>query len=250
MITSTGNAQVRNIVQLKKKAKERKKQNLYVVEGVRMFSEAPADQIESIYVSASFASNTKNIALLRGKKCEVLADSVFEYVSDTRTPQGILCLVRMKEYRLDDVLRRSGVSASGRTIRSGEAEKTGMVSGNKMPSAGLWLILENLQDPGNLGTMFRTGEGAGIAGVIMDRTTADIYNPKTIRSTMGSVFRVPFYITDDLQETVRQMKIYGIRIFAAHLEGSSVYDAQDYTGDAAFLVGNEGNGLSEQAAGL
>ncbi len=270
MITSTGNAQVRNIVQLKKKAKERRKQKLYVVEGVRMFSEASADQLESIYVSASFASDTKNTELLRGKRYEVLADSVFEYVSDTRTPQGILCLMRMQQYGLEDMLLiRKGKAYIAQNFGGKESEshcrgkaesgvvsqkRTGRISdyafAHDRRQPGLWLILENLQDPGNLGTMFRTGEGAGLAGVIMDCSTADIYNPKTIRSTMGSIFRVPFYITDDLRETMRLVKAHGIRIFAAHLEGSSVYDAQDYVGDTAFLIGNEGNGLTEQTAGL
>ena len=113
---------------------------------------------------------------MAGKDWEMLSDSVFASVSDTKTPQGVLCLVKMRENRLEDMLQQKN---------------------------GLWLILENVQDPGNLGTMFRTGEGAGIAGVIMDRSTVDIYNPKTIRSTMGSIFRVPFFITEDLTASER-----------------------------------------------
>lgn len=77
------------------------------------------------------------------------------------------------------------------------------------------MILENLQDPGNLGTILRAGEGAGITGVIMSRDTVDIYNPKVVRSTMGSAFRVPFLYTDDLPGTVRELKAGGIRLFAA-----------------------------------
>lgn len=74
------------------------------------------------------------------------------------------------------------------------------------------------------------GEGAGISGVIMDKCTVDIYNPKTIRSTMGSIFRVPFYITEDLHGTLGQLQEKGIRVYAAHLEGSVCYDEPDYTG--------------------
>ena len=113
---------------------------------------------------------------------------------------------------------------------------------------GVWLVLENVQDPGNLGTMFRTGEGAGISGVIMDKCTVDIYNPKTIRSTMGSIFRVPFYITEDLHGTLGQLQKKGIRVYAAHLEGSVCYDEPDYTGGTAFLIGNEGNGLRDEVS--
>ncbi|MCD8132604.1 MAG: RNA methyltransferase [Clostridiales bacterium] len=245
MITSTANAQVKNLVQLKKKSKERRRQQVYVVEGVRMFAEAPPDRIERIYVSASFAADSAHAKLLQSKegvsvpagsavnsfrtqliqdrRVEILADSVFDYVSDTRTPQGILCLMRMENHAPDELFRSEN---------------------------GVWLVLENLQDPGNLGTMFRTGEGAGISGVIMDACTADIYNPKTIRSTMGSIYRIPFLITEDLPGMLHRMKSGGIRVFAAHLEGSVCYDEPDYTKGTAFLIGNEGNGLTEEAASL
>lgn len=223
MITSTSNAQVKNLVQLKKKAKARKQQQIYVVEGIRMFREAPADRVEQIYVSESFLSDPEHKKVLKGKTYEILSDSVFSYVSDTKTPQGILCLVKMPDYTLDLLLREK---------------------------CGIWLVLENIQDPGNLGTMFRTGEGAGIAGVIMDGSTVDIYNPKTIRSTMGSIYRIPFYITDDLPDTIRRMKERKIHTYAAHLDGSVCYDEPDYVSGTAFLIGNEGNGLTDGTAAL
>lgn len=223
MITSTSNAQVKNLVQLRKKSKVRRKQQIFVVEGIRMFLEAPANKIEQIYVSASFAADAAHKKILEGRQYEVLSDTVFSYVSDTRTPQGILCLVKMPDYTLSRVLEQKN---------------------------GIWLLLENLQDPGNLGTMFRTGEGAGIAGVIMDSSTADIYNPKTIRSTMGSVYRVPFYITENLRGTIAELKERGICIYAAHLEGSVCYDTADYRKRSAFLIGNEGNGLTRETARL
>lgn len=249
MITSTGNAQVRNLIQLKKKAKERRKQQLYIVEGSRMFAEAPADRIEKIYVSGSFVSGGDHRELLSGRQYEVLADSVFDYVSDTRTPQGILCLMRMQPYSLNDVLSVRGADAgekpAGRGAGYDEASAVRREDGK-----GVWLVLENLQDPGNLGTMFRTGEGAGLTGVIMDAATADIYNPKTIRSTMGSIYRVPFLIAEDLRETLRRMKSRGIRVFAAHPEAGLCYDDPDYTPDTAFLIGNEGNGLTPETAAM
>ncbi|MCD7981624.1 MAG: RNA methyltransferase [Clostridiales bacterium] len=248
MITSTGNSQVRNLVQLKKKAKERRKQQLYIVEGSRMFAEAPADRIERIYVSESFVSGRDHREMLSGKEYEVLADSVFDYVSDTRTPQGILCLMRMRQYSPNEIfpVRVGGDIGRGPAVHETDRNGAPVVRGKG--ESGFWLVLENLQDPGNLGAMFRTGEGAGVAGVIMDAATADIYNPKTIRSTMGSIYRIPFLITEDLQETLRTMKTRGIRIFAAHLEGSLCYDEPDYTTDTAFLIGNEGNGLTPETA--
>ena len=223
MITSTSNAQVKHLVQLKKNAKVRREEQIYVVEGIRMFLEAPQEQIVQTYVSASFEAEKEHNKYLKGRQYEVLSDTVFSYVSDTKTPQGILCLVKMPDYTLEQ-------------LRSDEK--------------GRWLILENVQDPGNLGTMFRTGEGAGITGVIMDSSTVDIFNPKTIRSTMGSIYRIPFYISDDLRETIREIRDRGIRTYAAHLQGSVCYDTADYRQGTAFLIGNEGNGLTEATAAL
>ena len=111
-------------------------------------------------------------------------------------------------------------------------------------------FLRSTRDPGNLGTILRAGEGAGITGLIMSRDTVDIYNPKVIRSTMGSVFRVPFFYTDDLEQTVLDLKARGIRVFAAHLAGKNNYEQEDYTGNTAFLIGNEGNGLTEKLSNM
>ncbi len=237
MIASTSNPRVKNLVQLRKKAKARRQQRLYVVEGVRMFREAPDDMIESVYVSESFLAQPENREMLEsrlqretassGGYYEVLSDEVFDYVSDTKTPQGVLCLVRMRDYSLDEIL--------------------GSPSAVTADPAGLWLALECLQDPGNLGTIFRTAEGAGVTGIFMDAFTADIYNPKTIRSTMGSIFRVPFYITEDLPGALDAMKSRGIDIFAACGDNGSSYTAEDYTGPTAFLIGNEGSGLSGES---
>jgi TrmH family RNA methyltransferase len=151
----------------------------------------------------------------------VVADSVLKSVSDTQNPQGIMAIVEMPCYTLSDMLC---------------GEQT------------MLLVLDGIQDPGNLGTMLRTGEGAGMTGVIMSRTTVDLFNPKTIRSTMGSLYRVPFYIAEDLVATLAQLKADGVKLYAAHLKGTLSYDEPDYTGACGFLIGNEGNGLSEEAA--
>lgn len=223
MITSTSNAQVKALSKLIKNARARRQQQLYVVEGIRMFRETPKEWIEKVYVSESFAKDPAHEGLFAGTDWELLSDAVFASVSDTKTPQGVLCLVKMQKNRLKDLLEKKD---------------------------GIWLVLENVQDPGNLGTMFRTGEGAGISGVIMDKCTVDIYNPKTIRSTMGSIFRMPFYITEDLHETIHQLQENQVRVYAAHLEGSVCYDEPDYTQGTAFLIGNEGNGLTAETTKL
>ena len=94
------------------------------------------------------------------------------------------------------------------------------------------------------------GEGAGVTGIILDRGSADIYSPKVIRSTMGSIYRVPFIYTDDLHQTIGEVKKQGIHLYAAHLKGKHNYEEENYTGPSGFLIGNEANGLTEETAAL
>ncbi len=221
MITSTANQQMKNLVALMKKAKERKKQKTFVVEGIKMFEEAPKEQVLYVYASSGFLEMEEHQRLLEGYPYEEVSDSVFKSVSDTQTPQGILALIRMPEYSYEQLL---------------DGRRTHL------------LILDGVQDPGNLGTMLRTGEGAGITGVIMSRTTVDLFNPKTIRSTMGSIYRVPFLVAEDLGEMLKRLKADGVNLYAAHLRGTAAYDAFDYTKSCGFLIGNEGNGLTDEIA--
>lgn len=223
MITSTSNSQVKQVVALTKKAKARRESGLFLVEGEKMFSELPRERLDRVYVSESFLRQQGEgaEALLAGCRHEIVTDEVMRVMSDTQTPQGILALCRQFSYSLSDILGKEQMHLA---------------------------ILETIQDPGNLGTILRAGEGAGVTGVIMNRTTADIYNPKVIRSTMGSIYRVPFFYTDDLEETIKQVKEAGVRLFAAHLKGERSYDEEDYTGNTGFLIGNEANGLSPETA--
>lgn len=234
MVTSSSNPQMKRIVQLNKKAKTRYEQRVFVAEGIKMCQEAPKEQIEALYVSESFLAEPKNQGFLKDYSYEVVPDKVFSAVSDTKTPQGILCLVKMPQYSLEKLLG---------DINTLKNEDRSM----KCPHL---LILEGIQDPGNLGTMMRTAEGAGVTGIVMSKTTVDIFNPKVVRSTMGSLFRVPFYLTDDLTGTIHFLKKQGITMYAAHLQGKLSYDQPDYRGACGFLIGNEGNGLSPETAAL
>ena len=119
------------------------------------------------------------------------------------------------------------------------------ILGGKNP---LVMILEDLQDPGNAGTILRTGEGAGVSGVLLTKTCVDITNPKVIRSTMGSVYRMPFLYVESVVSLAQELKDRNIRTFAAHLHGKNSYDKESYTGGTAFLIGNEGKGLTDEAA--
>ena len=229
MITSTANAKIKQLVQWQTKAKERRRDGVFVAEGTKMFLEAPDALIREIYVTEELIDRLKQgktekeqllLNKLERSGCETVTEEVMKKAADTQTPQGILSVLDQPHYEAEDILS----------------------------SDGLYLILENLQDPGNLGTMFRTGEGAGVSGVIMTRETVDLFNPKTIRSTMGSVFRVPFIYVETLSPIMEKMRENGIVTYAAHLKGTASYDAFDYRKGTAFLIGNEGNGLTKETA--
>lgn len=221
MINSTANKQIKNLIQLQTKAKARREQQLYVVEGIRMYREIPRECLVKTYVSESFYNKEENRAQLKDGGTEIVADHVFAAASDTKTPQGILCVAKQQTYTLDDMLRA------------------------KKP---FLMLLEDIQDPGNLGTIFRTAEAAGVTGIIMSGGTADIYNPKTIRSTMGSLYRMPFIVAADFSKMIRELQEKQIKIYAAYLSGSVDYTVADYTSACAFLIGNEGNGLKKETA--
>lgn len=222
MITSTGNPKVKHMIQLGKKARERKKEGVFLVEGLKMFREAPRERLVQTFVSESFLAEPEHAALLEGIQWEAVKDSVFAQMSDTLTPQGILSVVRRQERKAEDLF---------------EGQKP------------LLLVLEDLQDPGNVGTIFRTAEGAGVSGIIMTRNCVDIYHPKTVRATMGSIYRVPFLCVEELSPLITLLKEKGIVTYAAHLKGQETYDREDYSRGTAFFIGNEGNGLSEWLSG-
>lgn len=226
MITSTSNQHVKNLIQLQKKAKARNEQDVFVVEGIKMYEEVPQERLAQTFVSESFYNKKKELFQISGAATPVvLSDQVFEAVSDTRTPQGILCVVRQYHYKAEDLCK-------------GAREK--------LP---LLVVLEHLQDPGNLGTIVRTAEGAGVTGILLSDDSVDIYNPKVIRSTMGSVYRMPFVYTADLIGEIRKLQGAGITFYAAHLQGAVSYETGIYTGPCGFVIGNESRGLTEEAAG-
>lgn len=227
MIESTSNAGVKLVIGLNQKSKNRKKENAFVVEGPRMTFETPISLLKRVYYSESYSLSSEEKETLQrfqsnGILVEEVSEKVMKAMSDTITPQGILAVVEKPSYKLKDLL--------------GE---------NPMV-----LVMETIQDPGNLGTMFRTAEGAGCSGIVMTKDTVDVFSPKSVRSTMGSLYRMPFFVTDDLADTVSWLKNEGVRFYAAALDGTKPYDGFDYSESCGFLIGNEGNGLSKEAMDL
>lgn len=225
MITAKSNQQLKRIGQLLKKRSAREEERAFVIEGRKMFFELLRDYPELL--QRAFFSES-GLAALSGEErelalrfpYEVVRDDVFASVAETVTPQGVLAVVSMPERNLSDL------TAKGKGI----------------------LLLETIQDPGNLGTMLRTAEAADMGGILLSRDSVDAFSPKVVRATMGAILRVPFVYAEHFPKAVETLKEQGYTVFAAHLKGSVPYDEPDYRGKYAIMIGNEGNGLTEEAA--
>jgi len=248
IISSKDNKRIKYIRSLLEKGNIRKKNHQFVVEGIKLVDEALEygkvlevvcaeslyDEIISGDLSGNrlLAENDKNITnyVKKGSSLLVVSDTVFKSMSETKTPQGILAVAEMPDYGLLD----KGFLEQAYT-------KNGKIK---------LLVLEDTADPGNLGTIMRTAEAAGVTGVIMGKGTVDIFNPKVVRSTMGSIFRLPFAYAEDLKETIQEFKKQGISFYATHLKGEKSYKDIKYSDMSAILVGNEARGLSDEVADL
>ena len=248
IISSKDNKRIKYIRSLLEKGNIRKKNHQFVVEGIKLVDEALEygkvlevvcavslyDELISGDLSGNrlLAENDKNITNYVKKESSLLvvSDTVFKSMSETKTPQGILAVVEMPDYGLLD----KGFLEQAYT-------KNGKIK---------LLVLEDTADPGNLGTIMRTAEAAGVTGVIMGKGTVDIFNPKVVRSTMGSIFRLPFTYVEDLKETIQKLKTQGISFYATHLKGKKSYKDIKYSDSSAILVGNEARGLSDEVADL
>ncbi|MGB8453213.1 MAG: RNA methyltransferase [Anaerocolumna sp.] len=226
MISSSSNPQIKNMIQLQKKPKARMEQGAFVTEGIKMFEESKeGGYLIKAYVSESLYEEkcSENPDYFTGFSYEIVTDGVLKEISDTLTPQGIMAIVKKPVYDLDKIITA--------------------------PEANL-VLLEAIRDPGNLGTILRTAEGAGVTGIILSKSSVDMYNPKVIRSTMGAIYRMPFIYADNFRETLTQIKKKNILVYAAHLDASFAYDEVNYPLKCAVLIGNEANGLSDEIAGM
>ena len=211
VITSKSNPLIKDIIKLSGDRKYRRAAGLFVVEGLKPVTECINSDciIERIVCREDMLDNFPQAV--------AVSEGVFDAISTEKAPQGVLALVHMPQNKADK-------------------------------PQGSCLLLDRIQDPGNLGTMLRTGEGAGADAVIMSRKTVDIYNPKTIRSTMGALYREPFVYVEGLGQAIALLRQYQIPVYAAHLKGRQYFDELSYEKGGAFLIGNEGNGLCRETA--
>lgn len=218
MIESKDNKLFKKICSLKTK-KFRDKYNQFIIEGEKFVTEIPNDyNIDCIIVSESYILKKDSFI---NKQVFVMKDSLFKNISDTISPQGIMAIVNKKQFVLDDLLTN-----------------------------GCFLIIENMQDPGNLGTLIRTADASSIDCVLLSTNTVDLYNSKTIRASAGSIFNVPIITDVDIRQAINKLKQFDIKILVAHLKGNkNIYDI-NLTKNIAIIIGNEGNGISDETSFL
>ncbi len=209
-ITSTLNPRIKLIKSLKL-SKNRKKEGLFVVEGERIVKEALASDFEifALVLSKSFFDRGNDLGDF--SQGILVSDEIFSSLCDTKSPQGILCVLKAKE--------------------------------NDWENYGdIVLALEDVQDPSNVGTIIRTADAFGVTSVLLSKGCADVYSPKVLRGSMGSVFHLPTKVESDFTKELQQLKDNGYTLVAGDLKGSSL---TKISGKRVIIVGNEGNGISE-----
>lgn len=229
MIESVQNKHIKWLMGLQKNKKHRYKEKVFIVEGIKLVEEIPKDwEIISIFVSSSFLKEKKDylnqIILTRSfseNTVVEISDKIFDTISDTKTPQGILAVCKQKDFVFEEIL----------SIKN-----------------GFYLILEDIQDPGNLGSIIRTGDALGVDGIFLTKGSVDLYNPKVIRSTMGSIFHLPILTDINIDMLLKELKNSNISIISAHLKGEKYPYQCDLRSNIALLIGNEANGIKNSTA--
>ncbi len=215
-IESKNNNLFKEIKKLKEK-KHRIKSNKYIIEGLRFVEEAIKSKvsIDSIIFTESFKEKNPDLFLKINENIKLIQmnEALLKQLCSTENPQGIVGVINMQN----------------KELKSGE----------------LVVLVDKVQDPGNMGTIIRTAHAAGAAGIVMTKGTVDIYNDKTLRSTMGSIFYIPI-VEDDSLDFVKSLKKEGYKLVVSSLQGKNNFFEENLQGKVLIAVGNEGNGVSDE----
>ena len=218
-LTGLQNPMVKAAAELKQK-KYRQQQGLFLAEGLRTVEEAVRyGAVQSIFYTAIEDDRTRAVleeAAAKQIKLVCVSDKVLKKIADTETPQGTIAVCAMRSKRLDEFL------ASGKML----------------------LVLDRVTDPGNIGTMLRTADAAGVGGLLLLQGCADIYAPKTVRASMGSLFHLPVLSGLSEELLVQAARKAGYELLVTCLDGADNLYKADLQGRLAFVMGNEANGVS------
>ncbi|QEH69781.1 RNA methyltransferase [Cellulosilyticum sp. ST5] len=217
-ITSPQNNVIKNIKELQKKKSARKSEGLFVIEGIRGVKEIPS-HVKIKYLITTSEVDEKELGAVKAEERLEVSKEIYKSISDTQSPQGAMAVAYMPTYDL--------------------------VHFNI--EAGHYLVLENLQDPGNLGTIIRTAHAFDFKGVFITKGSVDLYSPKVVRSTMSSLFHVPIVIEEEIDTYMDFLKQKGVTLYTTALipGAKPIYDVT-FEEKVAIIIGNEGNGVSER----
>jgi len=205
--------------QLKTK-KGRDAAGLFMVEGEKFIAEIPPNYRIHHYVVSRKYADTNNLSKYKERaRCEIIRDSLFQSLADTVSPQGIIAVCQQNPWTIEDIAKPEGFILMG----------------------------EELNDPGNIGTLVRTAAAAGASGIILTAGSCDIFSPKVLRAGAGAVLRLPIVTDVDADETFAALRKQGIPIYAACPRGNTLPYNVDFKKEFCLLVGNEAHGLSENA---
>lgn len=200
----------------------------FMIEGVRFIEEAVKSGASIKYCLCSESLVSDRVEKVKGELRKggtdvyLVEDGLLKDICDTKTPQGIAAVVEISQPNMNLLLD------SGKII----------------------IMLDRIQDPGNLGTIIRTAHAAGAGGVILSEGSVDPYSPKVLRSTMGSIFHVPVVYSCNLLDIGAELKKKGYTIYASSLDASNPYYDQKYGKRCAVIIGNEANGIEKSLLDL
>ena len=209
-IESVHNDIIKLIVSLKEK-KSRDEKSLFVVEGFKQVSEIPKDwKIEFVLCTDKYKDFVAD-------KKYITTEKIFKKISDTKTPQEILAVVEKKKFDKETVLSNKGI----------------------------FVVIDTLQDPGNMGTIIRTAESFGCKGIFISKNSADVYGDKVVRSTMGAIFNIPIVQECDIVSLVQLMKQRQIKTYAFSLDTNNMLSTFKFENNVALIIGNESKGINK-----
>ena len=230
-ISSNQNETIKQIKKIRDDGKKRDELRQFFAEGITLVNEIKAELIDSIYIDEDRFEDildklNNDIKSLSDDRIYKIKSSVFENIADTKNSQGICALVKIKNNSFDELLK-----------------------GCDHDNARM-IILENISDPGNIGTILRTSLAFGVSGVMLDKGCADVYSPKVVRSSMGAIFKQNIHISNALQDDIATIRKRGVKVYATSpsKENSIDCESQDFSkiNKLALLFGNEAHGLSDE----
>ena len=222
-IKSRDNQKIRDAARLKEQ-KYRHREQMFLIEGRKMFSEAIEAEQELLRVFVDKAGAERYLdeyRKSRGVEWIKVDSALIRYICDTQTPQGIVAVARIPQWDLNGLLQEKG----------------------------LWLYLDGIADPGNMGTILRTAWAFGVNGVMLSPGCVDPLNPKVVRSTMGAVFNLPVSV-DVSAENLSRIKEHGYRLLASSLQGDIELKDLDLSGSVIVVIGSEARGVSSRIVNI